>query len=214
MFRSIKNTKIGNTLIFLAEKIPHLSLSKSLKLLYILDETTVKKTGVPFTWLEYKVWKYGPVATSIYKEIKHGVKEMVNGNVIDLDNFVKIRKEETTKRGNSEELYIQPIAAFNDSVFTDLELKILNDVIRKYGKLTAQELLNSMQTEDLLWSKMVIKNELTKAFETFKNTSDYSIPLSELNNGDFFKEMALKSAFEALSFQLKLQEPELNYLEQ
>ena len=54
---------------------------------------------------------------------------------------------------------------------------------------------------------LVQKNNLEKAFEAFKNRSSYSIPLYELNNGDFFKEMALKSAYEALYFQLKLKEP-------
>ena len=214
MFRSIQNTKIGNTLIFLAEKIPHLSLSKSLKLLYILDETTIRKTGIPFTWLEHKVWKYGPVATSIYQEIKHGVKEIVNGEIIALDDFVKVRKEQTTKRGNSEEIYIQHVAAFNDGVFSDFELKILNGVVEKYGKYTATELVNKFREENTLWHKMVIKNELEKAFEAFKNTSSYIIPLYELNSGDFYKEMALKAAYEALYFQLKLKESELNYLEQ
>ena len=208
MFRSIQNTKIGNTLIFLAEKIPVLSLSKALKLLYILDEITVKKTGVPFTWLDHKVWKYGPVATSIYQEIKHGTKEVVNGEIITLDSFIKVRKEQTTKRGNSEEIYLVPNTTFNDGFFSDLELKVLESVVKQYGKLTASEIRQQFKEENTLWYQIVKKNELEKAFETFKNTSTHSIPLYELNNGDFFKEMALKSAYEALHFQLKLKEPE------
>lgn len=213
MFRSIQNTKIGNTLIFLTEKIPHLSLSKTLKLLYILDEITVKKTGVPFTWLDHKVWKYGPVANSIYQEIKHGVKEMVNEEVITLDSFVKTRKERTTKRGNSEEIYLAPNSSFNDGLFSDFELKILQNVVKEYGKLTASEIRQKFREENTLWYQIVKKNELEKAFETFKNTSNHSIPLYELNNGNFFKEMALKSAYEALHFQLKLKEPELDHFE-
>lgn len=213
MFRSIQNTKIGNTLVFLAEKIPHLSLSKALKLLYILDETTVKKTGVPFTWLEYKVWKYGPVATSIYQEIKHGKKEIVNEEIISLDAFVSVRKEQTTKRGNSEEIYLLPNASFDDGLFSDFEVKALKCVVEQYGKLTASEIRQKLIEENTLWYQIVKNNELESDFETFKNTSIYPIPLHELNNGDFYKEMALKSAYEALYFQTKLEEPELNNFE-
>ncbi|MFK7978362.1 MAG: Panacea domain-containing protein [Saprospiraceae bacterium] len=213
MFRSIQNTKIGNTLIFLAEKIPHLSLSKTLKLLYILDEITVKKTGVPFTWLDHKVWKYGPVANSIYQEIKHGVKEIVNGEVVTLDSFIKTRKERTTKRGNNEEIYLVPNTSFNDGLFSDLELRTLDHIVKQYGKLTASEIRQKFQEENTLWYQIVKKNELEKAFEAFKNTSNYPIPLHELNNGNFYKEMALKSAYEALHFQLKLKEPETEYFE-
>jgi len=139
---------------------------------------------------------------------------MVNEEVISLDAFVSVRKEQTTKRGNSEEIYIVPNAPFDDGLFSDFEIKTLEYIIKKYGKLTASEIRQKFKKDNTLWYQIVKKNELEKAFETFKNTSNHSIPLYELNTGDFFKEMALKSAYESLYFQLKLKEPELNYLEQ
>ncbi len=213
IFRSIQNDKIGNTLVFLAEKIQHLSLTKLLKLLYLIDETAVKKTGVPLTWLDYRVWALGPVAYSIYNEIKYGNKETVNGKVISLDNFVKIWKKQSTKRGNSEEIYINALVQFKDDEFSDFEIDTINEVVSKYGHLSSKELIHILHKQDTLWHKIVEKNELKKAFETFKNTSTYIIPLQELNNGDALKEMALKSAYESLDLQLKLNEPEYEHFD-
>jgi len=40
--------KIGNAIIYLAERIPDLSKTKLLKLLYLLEETFAKKYQLPF----------------------------------------------------------------------------------------------------------------------------------------------------------------------
>ena len=37
--------KIGHTVVYLAERIPELSKTKLLKLLYILDEISIKKSA-------------------------------------------------------------------------------------------------------------------------------------------------------------------------
>ena len=47
--------KIGNTAIYLSERIPNLSKTKFLKLLYILDELSIKQSGIPYLKLDYKV---------------------------------------------------------------------------------------------------------------------------------------------------------------
>ena len=75
MFRKVLNDKIGNLLVYLAQNISDLSMTKALKLLYIIDETSMKESGVPVTWLEYKVWEKGPVAQEIYDEIRDDFRE-------------------------------------------------------------------------------------------------------------------------------------------
>lgn len=62
-------SKVGNTIIYLSEKIGNLSKTKLLKLLYILDEVAVKKSGIPLLNLHYDVWKFGPVDKDIYIEL-------------------------------------------------------------------------------------------------------------------------------------------------
>lgn len=47
--------KIGTSVIYLSERFPQLSKTKLLKLLYILDEISIKKNGIPLLNLRYKV---------------------------------------------------------------------------------------------------------------------------------------------------------------
>ena len=61
-FSSEQLEKIGNTVVYLADRIENLSKTKLLKLLYILDEISIKKSGIPMLNLKYKVWKFGPVS--------------------------------------------------------------------------------------------------------------------------------------------------------
>ena len=57
--------KIGNTAIYLSERIPNLSKTKFLKLLYILDELSIKQSGIPF--LNLFIIRNEPFS-SIYKK--------------------------------------------------------------------------------------------------------------------------------------------------
>ena len=71
MFRNQLNNKIGNLLSYLSTQIPNLSMTKALKLLYLIDETSYMQTGVSVTWLDYKVWEMGPVAEELYNELRY-----------------------------------------------------------------------------------------------------------------------------------------------
>ena len=112
MFRGIQNKKIGNVLVYLADQINPLSLTKALKLLYMLDETSVQETGVPVTWLDYKVWELGPVATEIYYELRNNHKEFIHGEVISLDNYISIETDTTHQRSR-----ITPLKPFDEDEF-------------------------------------------------------------------------------------------------
>lgn len=90
MFRSINNDKIGFVLNYFASNIQNLSMTKTLKLLNILDETSIKETGTPITWLGYKVWKMGPVTNDIYNEIKRNQVFCAHGKEIPLNKFISI----------------------------------------------------------------------------------------------------------------------------
>ena len=63
----VNKEKIGNLLIYLAVHLNPLFHTKLIKLLYLIDENAVRDCGVPVTWLDYKVWQYGPVAPVIYE---------------------------------------------------------------------------------------------------------------------------------------------------
>ena len=84
--------KIGNTIVYLAQNIPQLSKTKLLKLLYLLDEVSIKEFAIPFLNLEYYVWQAGPVATEIFGEISQDFESSI------LDQFLRLRFQEINQR--------------------------------------------------------------------------------------------------------------------
>ena len=108
--------KIGNTVIYLADRIPQLSKTKLLKLLYILDEISIKKSGIPILNLKYKVWKFGPVSEELFIEL--------SSDSSLLEKFINRDNE-----GN----HIVSKVKFNDDEFSENDIDLLNYVIEKYG---------------------------------------------------------------------------------
>lgn len=201
MYRSINNEKIGNILNYLSANIEYLSMTKVLKLLYIIDETSIRETGSPITWLDYKVWEMGPVAVDIYNEIKRNEiicyqgKELTVGEYIDL-NIIE-------KEGRRE-IYLKPKTNFNDKIFNQYELNLLGFTVSKFGKKTAQDLINYLHEENSLWHKTVKQHNLEEFFATGQRKTNYSIEFTELIQDDPILSLANKAAQEALEFQQRL----------
>lgn len=53
---SVKD-KLGNALIYMAERVDDLSKTKALKLLYLMEERMVLKYHMPFLAIPYEVWQ-------------------------------------------------------------------------------------------------------------------------------------------------------------
>ncbi|MGB1450973.1 MAG: type II toxin-antitoxin system antitoxin SocA domain-containing protein, partial [Marinirhabdus sp.] len=107
--------KIGNTVVFLAQKIENISKTKILKLLYILDELSIRKSGIPFLNLKYKVWKFGPVSEDIF---------------IDLSSPPTLLKGYIKRKPNNEgKITITPLVDFNDDEFSKNDIELLHFVL-------------------------------------------------------------------------------------
>jgi uncharacterized phage-associated protein len=201
MFRSIINDKIGNILIYLSSKIKPLYLTKALKLLYIIDETSVKETGVPTTWLEYKVWKFGPVPEELYNEFKNNLKECFNEKTISLDKYVDIRKLQNPVEEAFESIQLIPIREFKEEDFSEYEVELLERVVASFGHLSAKDLVSTLHREGTLWDKIVKSEDLEMQFNLQNNRTNYSINFIDLLNKDYLKQDAYKAAYDSLSFQ-------------
>jgi len=59
MFRQLLNHKIGKLIAHIAGEIEDFSMTKLLKLLYLIDETAYASTGAPITWCDYRFGKRG-----------------------------------------------------------------------------------------------------------------------------------------------------------
>jgi hypothetical protein len=171
--------KIGNTAIYLSKHIKNLSKTKFLKLIYILDEESIKASGIPFFNLQYKVWKYGPVADAIFIDLSSEIKL--------LDPFIK----------KDSEGHISPKKSFNDDEFSDNDIDLLNKVIAEFGKKNAKSLVSYTHRPDSLWTKKAKeKNVYDDLIREDINSTDFVIDLADLVADDQRKKAIYESYIE------------------
>src|SRR4030066_2504197 len=95
-YSSEKREKLANTIIFFAEKIPVLSKTKLLKLLYLLEEEYVKEYNIPFLDIDYEVWQAGPVNREVFIELSDDGPIILTGyikNTCTSDEIIIIKAE-------------------------------------------------------------------------------------------------------------------------
>lgn len=156
--------KIGNAIIYLAERIPDLSKTKLLKLLYLLEETFVKKYQLPFLNLEFEVWQAGPVARDLF---------------IDLSDEPNLLKDCIRIKKKSDGTYIKPISKFSDDEFSDNEIEMLDLIIEHFGSKTALELVKRTHQKSSNWYAIAKSKELLELFnDKMTNSSDEKIDLT------------------------------------
>lgn len=180
---TLNTDKIGNLLIYLIDRIAETYkqpafVTKLLKLMYIIDETAVKETGSPVTGLDYRVWKMGPVAYEVYKDLMHDNSRLFS--------FYVEGKKRTSQQSGSDYVIVQSVNSFNDSEFSDYEIELMDKVVQDYGYLNSPALIDHLHGENSLWAKVVNENKLV--FES-QATSDFTIDLGEAVEDDFKKEL-------------------------
>lgn len=205
MFRELINDKIGNILLLLGNKVSNLYLTKALKLLYIIDEIAVKETGVPITWLDHKVWKFGPVAEEIYNEITLCKTESFKGNEFSLDDYVLVEKVQNPQNLLEESILIKPRdRVFDENKFSEFEIDIFRNVITNYGRLSCEDLVKILHKEGSLWDQCVKKAKIQFSIGLNGFRSNFSIDFTTLLQDDLQKQESYKSALASLNFQQSL----------
>lgn len=167
--------KLGNTIIYLTDKIPFLSKTQCLKLLYLLDEFSIKKYGLPFLGLKYEVWQYGPVSQDVFVDLSDQPQM--------LSEYINIEIEYVEAFGNNT-VTITKLKDFCDDEFSDNDINMLEYVVDKFGDKTAKELSDITHKPNSLWYNMAKENGLLELFEKRKKTSsncmiDFSLLLDE-----------------------------------
>jgi len=167
MYTEEQINKIGNTIVYLSTKITAISKTKLLNLIYLLDEVSIKRSGLPFLNLRYKVWKMGPVADDIFIELS-SVHSFLNGFLI-------------RKTSADDYCSILPEKAFEEDEFSQNEIELLNYIIEKYGNASPEELILLTQHINSPWYKAAKNNSALELVEN-KNISstDIIIDLGEL----------------------------------
>lgn len=181
---TVNKEKNGVLLAYLAERIPNVTLRKLLKLVYLTDEKFTIERGFPLTWFNYFAWKKGPVAPEVY--------DVKNGSFAD---FVQCH------RNSNDKYEVSPVsgALTKDrlNLYSRYEMNMIDEIISKYGSMSADELTDITHLENTLWSKVVNENKLTFSDS---GRSDCEIHLNRLIEGDEEKEEVFEDALEYMQF--------------
>jgi uncharacterized phage-associated protein len=166
--------KVGNFLVYFCQgkEIP---LSAALKLLYLLDETSVRESGVPITFLDYYVYERGPVAHDVYYIAKIEEKKIPLDDTIKLSSFIEVSKMPETENSKSHYI-IKPKKKFDELECSEYELEILEKVVKKYGDKSANRLSKLTHEKNSLWDKARIANNLDEYFK-LNNCKHSDVPV-------------------------------------
>jgi len=160
-------------MVYLSREMPDISKTKMLKLLYLLDEESITRSGIPFFNLQYKVWKLGPVAEEIFVELS--------------DKPIKFTKYITVKTSDAGTC-IYPIVGFCDDEFSDYDINLLGEFSTKYKKVSAKDLVDYTHRENSIWRKTAEHYKVYDLLEKGTITSaDILIDLGGLVTNDIRK---------------------------
>ena len=107
--------KLGNTLIYLCNHIKPISKTHILKLVFIIEEFSIKKFGIPFFDLRFDVWKLGPVSRDLFVEL--------SGTPVLLSEFI-------ARDDNNNEIIA--LKEFSDDEFSDNDIAFLNEILYRF----------------------------------------------------------------------------------
>lgn len=161
--------KLGNAIVYLCERIKPLYKTKLLKLIYILDEFSVKLHGVPMFNLEYKVWQAGPVCDDVFIELSE--------EPVLLKDYIMLLPDANGTR-------VACLTKFVDDEFTPNDLALLDQVATRYEYTSAAELVKILHRQSTPWYRIAKENDLLEPFEQHRLTNtDLTIDLQELLTG-------------------------------
>jgi uncharacterized phage-associated protein len=180
--------KTGNTIIYLAGRIPELSKTKLLKLLYLIEERSAIKYNTPFLGIKFEVWQAGPVAKDIFVDLS--------------DSPVLLRAFISTNVRNGG-TYIEPKREFDDSEFSNNDIEVMDYVIEKYGNKTAGQLVGITHKEGSAWHRLAKEHNLIDAFKSEKTTCsdveiDFTHYLGKCDAGIYLENKETRESFELM----------------
>lgn len=200
-FYDLEKEIIGNVIIYIAHNVKekdNVSLSKLLRLLYLIDESSVKVRSTPVTWLDYYAWKSGVVADDVRTEIiKLGRNKAIDKG-LSLGEFISVFEEIKNERIYT---YISSKKDFNDQIFSERQLDVMKGVLQKYGDWSTDALNEETTKSGTLYDQVVKSNNLSKVFD-IKNETNFPIDFVYMIYDNPLKSLIYQNSHEALFFQI------------
>lgn len=149
-FSESSKQKLGNAVVYIAERARYPYKTEVLKLLYLMEEQMVQKYHVPLLAIPFSVWRMGPVSVDVYEEL--------SDQPLLLEEFVTLK---STGKGN----IVKPKVKFDDGEFSDAELEVMDSIMSKYGNLTSDQLIELTHREGSPWWNAAKENNLLQDFK-------------------------------------------------
>lgn len=131
--------KLMNAIIYFANNTKYCGKTKLLKLLYFLDFSHFKQTAKSVTGIDYYAWNMGPVPKDLFNELTEKTNPDLKAAIQDLPNegFQKIH----------------PKKKFNPKYFSNLEMKLLEDLAFVFKDAKADDMIESTHLKNEPWDR-------------------------------------------------------------
>lgn len=149
-FSEANRQKLGNAVAFVAQRAKYPYKTEVLKLLYLMEERMVQQYHVPFLGIPFSVWRMGPVSVDVFEELSDGPQL--------LEDFVMLQF-------NGQGIKVAAKKEFEDDEFSDAELRMMEQVMEKFGHMNSDELIAETHRDGGLWKVTAEENGLLEDFE-------------------------------------------------
>jgi uncharacterized phage-associated protein len=165
-FSEPSRQKLGNTVLYIAQHAKYPYKTEILKLLYLMEELSVRQYNTPFLGIPFSVWRLGPVSVDVFEELSDGP--------VILGDFI-------TLQFNGQGVRVTPVAGreFNDDEFSDNDISVMEKVMKKYGGMDSESLIALTHKEGSLWYETAKEHGLLQDFEQKRaNSSNIVIDMA------------------------------------
>lgn len=176
-FSESDRQKLGNAVNYIAAHARYPYKTEVLKLLFLMEERMVQQYHVPFLGIPFSTWRMGPVSVDVFEELSDGP--------VLLADFIALEF-------NGQGIKVTPKKAFCDDEFSDVEIRMMEEVMAQYGKMNSEELIAETHKKGSLWRQTAEEAGLLNDFEMKRANSstvviDMARGLSETDR-EFYEE--------------------------
>lgn len=175
-FNPVHFTRIGELLNYIClRNQPYLYSTKLMKLLYIIDEESVIKTGVPITWMKFYIYSKGPLPEKLWLSLR-----------TDNDIFKDYINLEYNQLGYK----ITANGKWGLGEFSINEKIIIDETLDKFENNKVSYLIDYTHRKGGLWDKLVEEKNIEFVDS---DASPYVIDFEELIKNDNVKSLKYKA---------------------
>ena len=149
-FSESNRQKLGNVVSYIAAHARYPYKTEVLKLLFLMEERMVQQYHVPFLGIPFSTWRMGPVSVDVFEELSDGP--------VLLADFIALEF-------NGQGIRVTPKQPFCDDEFSDVEIKMMEDVMAEFGEMNSEQLIAETHKEGSLWRQTAEEAGLLNDFE-------------------------------------------------